>query len=63
MRSHRPRYAVAFLAPLVAVSVAFADKPIPVSPGRPDQVAQSAQRCPTFSWSLSPRADVGEETP
>ncbi len=63
MRSHRPPYAVAFLAFLVAVSVAFAEKAIPVAPGWPDQVAQSAQRCPTFSWSLTPRADVGEETP
>jgi len=56
MRSHRPPYAVAFLALLVAASVAFAEKPIPVSPGRPDQVAQSAQSCPTFSWSLAPQA-------
>ena len=56
MSADRPPYAVAFLALLVAVSVASAEKPIPVSPGRPDVVSQSAQRCPTFSWSLSPQA-------
>ena len=47
---------MALMALSVAATVWGAVAPIPVSPGRVDEVVQIEQRCPTFSWAAAPGA-------
>jgi hypothetical protein len=56
MASRSVVFGITVFGLVVFASVCPGGPPVPVSPGKLDEVVQSAVRCPTFSWSLVPQA-------